>query len=347
MQNYGARKLLTLTLSLALTLGLHAQNGVQGLQSAVDGVTIAKDPKDTTKMTWKTGGLLSLTFNQAALSNWSAGGDKSAISLNYIGNLYAFYQDGRRSWDNFLNSQYGIANTTSLGTRKTNDLLDLTSKYGYDLGNKWYLSGLFDFRTQFAPGYNYPSADSRVLTSDLLAPAYLLVSAGMDYKPNDHFSLFMSPATMREVIVDNDSLASVAAFGVDSGKKSRFEFGAYVTINYHTNVSKTASYTGRLDLFSDYTRNPQNIAIYMTNVLNVKVTSLVSMLLSLNLIYDNNIPSVKADGTKGGPALQLQESMGIGFAYKFARKARKPIPPPPPPATTPAPATPPSATQQK
>jgi hypothetical protein len=346
MQNYGARKLLTLTLSLVLTLGLHAQNGVQGLQSAVEGVKITKDPNDTTKMTWKTGGLLSLTFNQAALSNWSAGGDKSAISLNAIGNLYAFYQDGRRSWDNFLNAQYGIANTTSLGTRKTNDLLDLTSKYGYDLGKKWYLTGLFDFRTQFAPGYNYPSADSRVLTSNLFAPAYLLLSVGMDYKPNNNFSAFISPITAREVIVNNDSLAAVASFGVDSGKKSRFEFGAYASINFKTNVSKTASYTGRLDLFSDYTRTPQNIAIYMTNVLNVKVTSLISMLLSLNLIYDNNIKSVKADGTVGGPALQLQESMGIGFAYKFARKARKPIPPPPPPAS-PAPATPPAATQQK
>jgi hypothetical protein len=291
-------------------------------------------------MTWKTGGVMSLTFNQAALSNWSAGGDKSAISLNALGNLYAFYADGRRSWDNFLNMQFGIANTTSLGTRKTNDLIDLTSKYGYDVGKKWYLTTLFDFRSQFAPGYNYPSSDasSRVLTSNWLAPAYVLLSLGMDYKPNNSFSLFLSPITAREVIVNNDSLAAVASFGVDSGKKSRFEFGAYVSINYQTNLSKTAAYTGRLDLFSDYTRTPQNIAVYMTNVLNVKVTSLISMLLSVNLIYDNNIKSVKDDGSPAGPALQLQETIGIGLAYKFAKKVRKPIPPPPPPATSPAPA---------
>src|SRR5690242_13922582 len=71
---------------------------VQDLRKAVNGATITKDPHDTTKMTWKTGGLLSLTFNQAALSNWSAGGDKSALSLNSLVNLYAFYVDGRRSW---------------------------------------------------------------------------------------------------------------------------------------------------------------------------------------------------------------------------------------------------------
>jgi len=313
---------------IGLTTVSHAQNDVQGLKNAVSGAVITKDPNDTTKQTWKTGGLLSLTFNQAALSNWSAGGDKSALSLNSLVNLYAFYVDGRRSWDNFLNAQYGLANTTSLGTRKTQDLFNVTSKYGYDVGNKWYLSGLFDFRTQFAPGYNYLDAKTKVLTSDLLAPAYLLLSLGMDYKPTSNFSLFVSPATMRELIVNNDSLAAIGAFGVDSGKKSRLEFGAYVTINYTTPLSKTAVYTGRLDLFSDYLNHPQNIAFYMTNVLTVKVTSIISMNLNLTMIYDDRVKSVKADGTPGGPALQLSEVLGIGVAYKFAKKARKPILPP-------------------
>lgn len=311
-----------------------AQNPANSLQNAVSGATITKDPKDTTKMTWKTGGLLNLTFNQAAQSNWAAGGDKYALSLNALVNLYAYYVDGRRSWDNYLNMAYGMANTTSLGSRKTNDLFDITSKYGYDLGHKWYLSGLLDFRTQFAAGYNYTSDGKRVLTSDFLAPAYLLASIGMNYKPNTNFSLFLSPATVRELIVNNDTLAAEGAFGVDSGKKTRFEFGAYVSVNYNTDLSKTASYVGRLDLFSDYLNKPQNIAVFMTNVVNVKVTSIISMNLSVTLIYDDRIKTVKSDGTFGGPSLQLQEILGVGFAYKFAKKARKPVPPPPVPGTT-------------
>jgi Protein of unknown function (DUF3078) len=317
--------------AIFLTVGsisfLQAQNAAQALKDAANGVTITKDPNDTTKMTWKTGGLYNLTFNQAALSNWAAGGDKSALSLNTLLNLYAFYANGRHSWDNMLTLAYGIANTTSLGTRKTQDNIDLTSKYGYDLGKKWYLSGLLDFRTQFAPGYNYPDANSKVLTSNFLAPAYLLLSAGMDYKPNNNFSLFLSPLTVREVIVKNDSLAAVAAFGVDSGKTSRFELGAYVSVNYTTNLSKTASYTGRLDLFSNYLHNPQDIAMYMTNIVNVKVTNIISMNLSVTLIYDDAIKSVKADGTAGGAAMQLQEVLGVGLAYKFAKKTRAPVKP--------------------
>ncbi len=322
------RQIRKMIVTALLTMGsisfLQAQNAAQTLKNAAAGVTITKDPNDTIKMTWKTGGLYNLTFNQAALSNWSAGGDKSALSLNTFLNLYAFYADGRRSWDNMLTLAYGFTNTTSLGTRKTDDNIDFVSKYGYDLGKKWYLSGLLDFRSQFAPGYNYPDANSKVLTSNFLAPAYLLLSVGMDYKPNNNFSIFMSPLTVREVIVKNDSLAAVGAFGVDSGKTSRFELGAYVSINYTSNLSKTASYTGRLDLFSNYLHNPQDIAMYMTNIVNVKVTSLVSMNLSLTLIYDDAIKSVKSDGTAGGAALQLQEVLGVGLAYKFAKKTRTP-----------------------
>ena len=326
MKNF-KKMLIPALLTLGCTPLLKAQNRIQALRDETQNVKITKDPNDTTKQTWKTGGLFNVNFNQAALSNWSAGGDKSALSLASLLNLYAFYTDGRHNWDNSLNLAYGFAQTTSLGARKTDDRIDLVSKYGYDVGKKWYLSGLFNFRSQFTKGYNYPDQNTKVLTSNFLSPGYFLLSLGMDYKPVENFSLFLSPITAREVVVLNDSLASVAAFGVDSGKHSRFQLGAYASINYKTNLSKTAIYTGKLDLFSDYLRRPQNITLYMTNILAVKVTRLISMSLSVTLIYDNDVKSVKSDGSVGGPALQLQEIMGIGFAYTFRNKTRAPTKP--------------------
>ncbi|MBS1661124.1 MAG: DUF3078 domain-containing protein [Bacteroidetes bacterium] len=326
MKNF-KKTLILLTITTTFISVVHGQNRIQALRDEAQNVKITKDPNDTTKQTWKTGGLFNVNFNQAALSNWSAGGDKSAISLAALLNLYAFYTDGRHNWDNSLNLAYGFAQTTSLGGRKTDDRIDLVSKYGYDIGKKWYLSGLFNFRSQFTKGYNYPDQDTKVLTSNFLSPGYFLLSIGMDYKPVENFSLFLSPITAREVVVLNDSLASVAAFGVDSGKHSRFQLGAYASVNYKANLSKTAVYTGKLDLFSDYLRRPQNITLYMTNILAVKVTRLISMSLSVTLIYDNDVKSVKSDGSVGGPALQLQEIMGIGFAYQFRNKTRAPTKP--------------------
>ncbi len=70
----------------------------------------------------------------------------------------------------------------------------------------------------------------------------------MDYKPVDNFSLFMSPPS-RWVIVRNDSLAAVGAFGVDSGKNVKMELGAYASVNWSQNLTPTTSYKTRLDLF--------------------------------------------------------------------------------------------------
>jgi len=259
---------------------------------------IKKDPNDTIPKIWKTGGLFTLTFNQAALSNWAAGGDKSSLALNSTLYGYAFYKKGRNSWDNTINLAFGGVKTTSLGTRKTDDRIDILSKYGYEVAKNWYVSALFNFRSQFAKGYNYPNDTSKILTSDL-------------------FSVFVSPASARWVIVKNDSLSKIGAFGVDSGKNVKFEFGAYATINYTHKVGANSVYTGRLDLFSNYLRDPQDIDINMTNLLAVKVTGVLAVTFSLNLIYDNDIKSVKSDGTPGGPTLQFQEILGIGLAVKL------------------------------
>ncbi len=73
---------------------------------------------------------------------------------------------------------FGMVNTTSLGQRKSDDRIDFVSKYGYDLGKKWFLSGLFNFRSQFARGYAYPTDSTKVLTSNFMSPAYVRVVCG-------------------------------------------------------------------------------------------------------------------------------------------------------------------------
>jgi hypothetical protein len=278
---------------------------------------ITKNPNDTVPKVWKKGGVFNVNFNQSALSNWAAGGENSSLSLASFFNAYAFYKKGRHSWDNTLDMAYGFVNTTSLGQRKSDDRIDLLSKYGYEIAKYWYLGGLINFRTQFAKGYAYPGNNSKVLTSDFFAPAYVLLSPGINFKPNDNFSVFVSPVTARWVFVNNDSLAGVGAYGVDSGKKVRTEFGAFASVSYLQKISASAVYSGRLDLYSNYLHNPQDIGVYWTNLLAVKVTKVISITLSVNIIYDNDIKTVKSDGTAGGPSAQVQEVMGIGLSFKF------------------------------
>lgn len=310
--------IVVLTLLLTGISSMAQDATVKGLQTE-SGRQIKKDPNDTTNKTWKTGGLFNVNLNQASLTNWAAGGDRSSFSIASLVSLYAYYKKDKHIWDNTLDLAYGLVSTTSLGTRKADDRIDLLSKYGYQISPKnWYIGALVNFRTQFSKGYSYPGDNlPKVMTSDFFAPAYVLVSPTITYQPKDNFSVSLSPATARWTIVSNDSLSSIGAYGVDPGKKIRTEFGAFASVNYKAKISENASYQGRLDLFSNYLKNPQNIDIYMTNVLLLKVTKLITVNLSLDMIYDDDVASVDKEGNERGPRIQLKQLLGVGLAYRF------------------------------
>ena len=287
---------------------------VKGLQDDA-GKTVNKDPNDTVPKTWKTGGLFNLNLSQGSLSNWAAGGDNYSLTLSTYINAYAFYKKDKHSWDNNLDINYGYINTTSLGVRKNDDRIDLLSKYGYALNPKLNLAGLFNFRSQFFKGYDYNSDNTKNLTSNLLAPAYVLFSIGLDYKPVPELSIFASPITTRWTIVNDDSLAAKGSYGVDPGKKVKNEIGAYITVNYAHNLNKLIRYKARLDLFSNYKHNPQNVDLYFTNLFSVKLSRILAATWSFDLIYDDD---VKLFGpNKTSPGLQLKSLIGVGMLVKL------------------------------
>lgn len=281
--------------------------------------SIPKDPKDTATKAWKLGGLFNLNINQGSLSNWSAGGDKFSFSLNAYLNVFAFYKKNKSSWDNSLDLAYGIVNTTSLGSRKASDRIDLVSKYGYAISKKWNVAILSNLRTQFANGYAYSKTATGVDTSSVIsksfAPAYVLLSLGFDYKLKDNFSLFLSPLTERWVIVPDKLIKPL--FGVDSNKNARNELGAFISANYTAKLGSNFVYKTKLDLFSNYKQKPQNIDVYWTNTLTAKITRYINFSFNLDMIYDDDTKNVNA---AKGPAPQWLQLMGIGFAYNFSKK---------------------------
>ena len=274
--------------------------------------SIKKEGADT--ISWQRGGLYNLNLAQGSLSNWAAGGDDFSLTVTSYFNLYSFYKKGRNSWDNTLDFNFGYVNTTSLGSRKNDDRLDVLSKYGYALGEKWNLSTLINFRSQLARGYTYPE-NVKTFSSAFLSPAYLLTSIGIDYKPAEGFSIFLSPITSRLVIVKNDSLSARASYGVDSGRHVNAEFGAFGTINYIKEWSKNFSYRGRLDLFSNYKHNPQNVDLFMTNVVSLKLSRFLTANWNLDFIYDDDVRLFGKEGKS--PALQVKSLVGVGLQMKF------------------------------
>ena len=286
---------------------------------------------DTVKV-WTIGGVISVNGQQVSLTNWAAGGNNS-ISIGGLVNVFARYRKGKISWDNNLEIGYGVIKQgNNKKWWKNDDKIQITSKIGREAAKHWYYSALADFRTQFVDGYNYPN-DS-VYISRFMAPGYGLLSLGMDYKPNDHFSAFISPATVKFTFVNDDKLASTGAFGVQKDiidptdstkfiqrhKTHREEFGAYVKLQYQTKVMENITFQTVLELFSNYFHNPQNVDVNWTTLTTFKVNKFISATLSTQLIYDDDIKVLRNVGDKkgtSGPDVQFKQVLGVGFSYKF------------------------------
>ncbi len=309
-----AKKIPFLVCFILLSLNSLTQDGsIKKLQSE-SSRTIKKDPADTIPQVWKKGGIYTINLSQGSLSNWAAGGDNFSISVNSYLGLHAFYKKGHHSWDNTFDFNLGYVNTTSLGARKNDDRLDILSKYGHRLTEKLNLAGLVNFRSQLFDGYTY-SDDKKTFSSAFLSPAYLIVSPGIDWKPDGYFSLFVSPITARWVIVKDDTLSAKGVYGVDSGEHSILEFGAFLTANYLRDLSPNVTYKARLDLFSNYRHNPKNIDVFMTNMLALKISKVFSASWNIDLIYDDDVRIFGEN--QSSAALQVKSIIGFGLQLKF------------------------------
>lgn len=281
---------------------------------------------------WKKGGIVTLNISQTSLTNWAAGG-QNAFSANGLISLFANYKKDKSLWSNSLDIGYGILKQgKDEDFIKTDDKIDLLSKYGRKAAKGWYYAALFNFKTQLTAGYNYPNDSVKIST--LFAPAYILGSLGMDYKPSDVFSAYISPLTSKITIVTDQDLANQGAFGVtpaeyddlnaliSEGEKVRFELGGYLRLEYRKEIMENITLLTKLDLFSNYLDNPQNIDVGWETLITMKVNQYISASLSTHLIYDDDIDisvDTNDDGITDeiGPRTQFKEVLGIGFSYKF------------------------------
>ncbi len=287
-------------------------------------ISITFAQADTTNY-WLTKGNAQLLVNQASFTNWAQGGNNS-VSGTAMLNYNITYNDSITIWENVFDFGYGVINTKEFGTRKNEDKIDILSNFSHIAAKDLYYSGKFNFKSQFVEGYNYPN--DTVEVSNFLAPAYVILSAGMTYKPNADFSFYLSPTTGKMTIVNDDVLSAQGAYGVTPGDKIRLEFGAYATLDYKKELMENITFKSKLDLFNNYTdpktENRANIDVNWENSLNLTVNEYITVNIFAHLIYDHDImvPLYKevdgeevSDGV--GRRLQVKQTLGLGFSYKL------------------------------
>jgi hypothetical protein len=274
---------------------------------------------------WKKGGNFNLSIQQVSLSNWSAGG-ASNMALNTGLILFANYAKDKKIWDSKLTVNFGFnrQDGRNFETRKTNDNFMFISKYGRELTPQWYLSTQIDARTQLLAGYRYfrtagSDLENRSKISDLLSPAYIQSSTGLnfrkEYKNKDKISIIASPFTGRFTIVMEDSLSKAGAFGVRPGEKVRPEAGISLASSTDIQILENIRWRADLNLFSNYERLG-NLVVNLNSIVSMRVNKYITTRIETVLIYDERVLIPQNDGPPA-QKIQLQNLINFGIGIDF------------------------------
>ncbi|MBO4372863.1 MAG: DUF3078 domain-containing protein [Bacteroidales bacterium] len=324
-------KHLVLTLAaVAFTLPLLAQTD----EVAKDVASLANESTATADVdsgkVWKFSGMLSLTASQTSLVNWAPGGDQQ-IGLNALANFNANYHKNKHSWQNAITAQYGTLRLIDEYDefRKNDDKLQFSSKYGYQAAKKLYYSAILDYKSQFDKGWTYEKVtetnadgveeevEHATLNSECWSPLYLTYTIGIDYQLSENCTFYLSPLCGKTTVVLNDFLSEQAAFGVDTCKHARSEFGWYFKLDAKYDIAKNISVGTNLVLFNSYKDGfMDEIDVDWNVIIAMQINKWLAFNVTSELVYDEDVKVVK-DDREYFSLTQFKNVMGLGLTFKF------------------------------
>ena len=292
-----------------------------------------KKKKDSIVLGWKSKGMLEILFNQSAFNDEWQGGGTSNIAGSFNISQDLNYKSKKINWDTKLIANLGLAIAKDQEfVRKTTDRFEINSIFGSKIPEtNWYYSGIINFRTQLASGFEFFNREVLSEEGEILeivqdrkkitatfSPAYLQAGPGILWKKSDDFKVNLAPATARFIFVskrftrvdENDPEALenyVPFFGVAANETTRFEFGASLSIYYKEELLKNIVFENTLNLYSDYLENTKNVDLDYTLNIAMTVNKYITTNIALQLIYDENAIS----------GLQVRQVLGLGLTYSF------------------------------
>ncbi|APD06327.1 hypothetical protein UJ101_00790 [Flavobacteriaceae bacterium UJ101] len=269
-----------------------------------------KEKKDTLH-SWKIQLNNTLLFNQLMVENWTAGGVNSYSGTARID--YDFYYSKKRHrWDNRIIAAYGLKSEENdvHGARKTEDVIDLTTSYRYQLKNNWYLGSSVNAKSQFSKGYEFDDTEKTKI-SNFLAPGYVTVGAGLDYVLKDKLELSLHPLSSRTTIVLDEELRS--RFNVDENKTYQTSIGMFLGGRHRFKIVENVKLDQTFGIYSEYSNKPLNLDLAYRVLIDMKINNFMSTKITFETLYDEDqIEKV-----------QIKETLGVGFTYKFENHKKK------------------------
>jgi hypothetical protein len=252
--------------------------------------------------TWSVG----LNGSQAAYSNWSQGGINN-IAASGNSNFNSLYKNDRFSYVFQIVTRYGQTKVEGQGVRKTDDRLAIRNRFLYDLTEdheEYKLFANFNFRTQFAKGYDYEAGpnNENVLISDFMAPGYFVQNAGLAYMPSPNFS-FEAGLGLQQTIVRDESLSTL--YGLPDGETFRNEAGLTLAAAYSMTLADNLSLSSSIESFTNLNKAVSSTDIYFLNEFTGRINNFMNASLRLDLVFDDDFSN----------EIQVAQVLSLGLSF--------------------------------
>ena len=259
-----------------------------------------------------------LSFSQISYSDsWESGGVPN-LMLRVTSNLSFIYKKQMWYFKSAFDGAYAMTWDNVNNLQKKEDRFQFTNTFGLRtaVNSKFYYTALVDLKSQFSPGYKSPS--DQTIISRLFSPAFLITSLGMSFK-NNGWDITLAPISGRFTFVLDTAISNMGIYSeVKPGKTIAANIGFYASIIYKKEFLKMMYFNTKMELFSNYTNNPQNIDVDWENKLGIKITPFLAAELYCRLVYKDKSRYQVAGSTElRGPRLQINESFNIGLTYSF------------------------------
>ena len=323
-----------------------------------------EETRQPTRQGWNIEISAGLDFISNLLINPAVGAGESRLGFGALLDLNSTFNQGNFTWTNNLSLDYGIQKIGS-GTlpnipdkkvpfQKTIDNIWLNSKAAQRTSyfSKLYYAADVFFSSQLTKTYedNFLTdvAGTGHPVSKFLSPALFQFSLGMDYKSDDHWSVFLSPASFKTIIVADDKIADDFAtdesgdfldtihgnpFEMNEEGEIRYEnydhqFGAALRVVYDNQITNTLAIRTNLMLFSNYLRKPQNIDVNLRNQIDLTIVKGLKLSLLSWLTYDHDILVQVTDNSKpkgvSGFGRRVSYTQQLLLKYSFIIDQRSP-----------------------
>lgn len=278
---------------------------------------------------WLLSGEAGLNLAQTDQWNWSEGGYQHFNSIANL-KLKLIYKKKKLAWESLVDNELGLLYSSELipTWRKSADKINISSKFGYEIANKFFITGLVTFKSQHADGYRYPQqygnlTEPKKITS-FLSPAYTDISFGIDWKYNEHFSFYFSPAAGL-ITSCPDSLLR-ADYGVPVDKRSMTTVGPKMKATVNTTVWKGVKIATVLELYTPY-RDPDqkfgNFKVDWDLALSYQFLKMLNFRITTSLRYNEKVKFDEWENGMDQPRtrirrVQFKEIVGVGLVYTFS-----------------------------